>query len=143
MRTLAKNTQSLHYATFVSKTEIKDEYENPTGQYQITYSAPVAVNWNVRGVESDAEVQMFGILAKDTIRVVAEKPLPIDEASIIWFGTDVPDPYNPVAPGHNYRIAGIPPTLNDAVFYAVKVDTGYVAPEPEEPEEPEGDGGED
>jgi hypothetical protein len=140
MRTLVKNRQHLHYATYVSKTAIKDEYGNETGESQITYSAPVAVNWNVRAVESDAEVEMFGIAAKDTIRVVAEKPLPIDSASIIWFGTDVPDPYNPVAPGHNYRIAGIQPTLNDAVFYAVKVDTGYVKPEePEEAEEPEGE----
>jgi hypothetical protein len=135
MRTLNRNKQPLHYATYVSKTAIKDEYGNETGESQITYSAPVAANWNVRAVESDAEVEMFGIQAINTIRVVAEKPLPIDEASIIWFGTGVPDPYNPVAPGHNYRIAGIPPTLNDAVFYAVKVDAGYVAPEPEEPEE--------
>jgi hypothetical protein len=135
MRTLTKNKQPLYYATYVSKTEILDEYDNGTGQFQITYSAPVAANWNVRAVESDAEVEMFGILAKDTIRVVCEKPLPIDEASIIWFGTDVPDPYNPVAPGHNYRIAGIPPTLNDAVFYAVKVDAGYVGPEAEGEEE--------
>jgi hypothetical protein len=135
MRTLTKNKQPLYYATYVSKTEILDEYDNGTGQFQITYSAPVAANWNVRAVESDAEVEMFGILAKDTIRVVCEKPLPIDEASIIWFGTDVPDPYNPVAPGHNYRIAGIPPTLNDGVFYAVKVDTGYVELEAEGEEE--------
>jgi len=71
--------------------------------------------------ESDAEVEMFGILAKDTIRVICEKPLPIDSASIIWFGIDPPDPYTATAPGHNYRIAGIPPTLNDAVFYAVRV----------------------
>jgi hypothetical protein len=139
MRVLNRNRQPLYYATYVSKTEITDEYGNGTGQFQITYSTPVAANWNVRGVESDAEVEMFGIQAINTIRVVAEKPLPIDEASIIWFGIDVPDPYNPVAPGHNYRIAGIPPTLNDAVFYAVKVDAGYVAPEPEEPEEPEGE----
>jgi hypothetical protein len=135
MRTLNRNRQPLYYATYVSKTAIKDEYGNETGESQITYSTPVAVNWNVRAVESDAEVEMFGIQAINTIRVVAEKPLPIDEASIIWFGTDVPDPYNPVAPGHNYRIAGIPPTLNDAVFYAVKVDTGYVEPEAEGEEE--------
>jgi hypothetical protein len=135
MRTLNRNRQPLYYATYVSKTAIKDEYGNETGESQITYSTPVAAKWNVRAVESDAEVEMFGILAKDTIRVVCEKPLPIDEASIIWFGTDVPDPYNPVAPGHNYRIAGIPPTLNDGVFYAVKVDTGYVEPEAEGEEE--------
>jgi hypothetical protein len=116
-----RNKQALYYATYVSKTEILDEFGNKTGQFQITYSAPVAVNWNVRGVESDAEVEMFGILAKDTVRVVAEKPLPIDTASIIWFGKTPATPYVATAPGHNYRIAGIPPTLNDGVFYAVRI----------------------
>lgn len=121
MRTLNRNKQQLYYATYVSKTEIEDEYGNGTGAYQITYSAPVAANWNVRGVESDAEVEMFGILAKDTVRIVCEKPLPIDSASIIWFGNTPATPYVATAPGHNYRIAGIPPTLNDAVFYAVRI----------------------
>jgi hypothetical protein len=122
MRTLNRNKQPVWYATFVSKTENADEFGNLLGTYTITYSAPVKKDWNVRGVDSDADVQMFGILAKDSIRVVAEKPLPIDEAAIIWFGKEPETPYVNTAPKHNYRIAGIPPTLNDGIFFAVKVD---------------------
>ena len=122
MRTLNRNKQPLYYANFVSKTETVDEWGNNTGAWVVTYSAPVPVEWNARGVDSDADVEMFGIQAKDTIRVVAEKPLPIDEASILWFGKAPNSPYVPTQPNHNYRIAGIPPTLNDAVFFATKVD---------------------
>jgi hypothetical protein len=122
MRTLNRNKQPIYYATFVSKTEATDEYGNPTGQFIVTYSAPIKTAWNARGVDSDADVQMFGIQAKDAIRVVAEKPLPIDEASIIWFGIVPPVPYTPTQPKHNFTIAGIPPTLNDGIFYAKRVD---------------------
>ena len=51
MRTLNRNAQPIYYATFVSKTEIVDEYENATGEYKITYSAPVKAAWNVSGRE--------------------------------------------------------------------------------------------
>lgn len=122
MRTLNRNKQPIYYATFVSKTEATDEYGNPTGQFIVTYSAPIKTAWNARGVDSDADVQMFGIQAKDAIRVVAEKPLPIDAASIIWFGIEPPTPYVPTQPKHNFTIAGIPPTLNDGIFYAKRVD---------------------
>ena len=50
IRTLNKNKQPI-YATFVSKTEIVDEYENATGEYKITYSAPVKAAWNECGRE--------------------------------------------------------------------------------------------
>lgn len=123
MRLSDRNKQTMYYATYSSKTEIIDSNGNKTGQFRITYSSPVQVNWNVHGVDTDAEVEMFGILARDTIRVVCEKPIPIDETSIIWFDK-VPDtPYVATAPGNNYRVSGILPTLNDAVFYATRIKT--------------------
>lgn len=123
MRTLNRNKQPIYYATFVSKIEAKDEYENPTGQFEITYSTPVKVNWNVGYVESDAEVEMFGIAASSTLRIVAPKDgFPLDEASILWFGKEPPTPYVATAPKHNYVVAGIRPSLNELVFYAKKVD---------------------
>lgn len=123
MRTLNRNRQDLYYATFVSKTEVLDEYGNATGQYQITYSAPATTAWNVSFVESDAEVEMFGIQSKDTLRIVAPKQsFPLDEASILWYGITPETPYVATAPKHNYAIAGIRPSLNELVFYAKRVD---------------------
>lgn len=122
MRLSVRNKQKVYYATYVSKTAIVDEYGNETGESQITYSTPVLANWNVHGTETDAEVEMFGIKAINTIRVVAEKPLSIDETSVLWYGKLPHSPYVATAPDYNYRVIGILPTLNDAVFYAQKVD---------------------
>lgn len=124
MRTLSRNTQPLYYATFVGKTEITDEYGKGTGQYQITYSAPVEAKWNVGFVESDAEVEMFGIKATSTLKIVASRRnFPLDDASILWYGKEPQTPYNATAPQNNYVVAGIRPSLNGVVFYAKKVAT--------------------
>ena len=123
MQTLNRNKQPLYYATFVSKAEALDEYGNPTGDYAITYSTPVQAMWNVSFVESDAEVEMFGIAASSTLRIVAPKDgFPLDEASILWFGKEPETPYNATSPKHNYAVAGIRPSLNELVFYAKRVD---------------------
>lgn len=118
-----RNKQVLYYATYVSKEEIKDEYDNPTGQFQITYSAPTKAMYNIGFVESDAEVEMFGIAASSTLRIVAPKDgFPLDEASILWFGKEPESPYDATSPKHNYAVAGIRPSLNELVFYAKRVD---------------------
>ena len=123
MRTLNRNRQLIYYATFVSKSEVKDEYGNPTGAWQITYSSPITAMWNVSYVKSDAEVEMFGISAMSTIRIVAPKDgFSLDEASILWYGKEPVTPYDATKPLHNYALAGIRPSLNNVVFYAKKVD---------------------
>lgn len=79
--------------------------------------------WNVSFVESDAEVEMFGIQSKDMLRIVAPKQgFPLNEASILWYGITPETPYTATAPKHNYAIAGIRPSLNELVFYAKRVD---------------------
>lgn len=123
MRTLNRNQQPMYYATFASKIELKDEYGNSTGSWQITYSAPVKAMFNIGYVESDAEVKMFGIQSKDTLRIAAPKDgFPLDTASILWYGKDPETPYNPVKPMYNYAVVGIRPSLNSVIFYARRVD---------------------
>ena len=150
MRTLNRNAQPIYYATFVSKTEIVDEYENATGEYKITYSAPVKAAWNVSVVESEADIAMFGVQAIDTIVGVAGRAgFPLDETSILWYGiTPEIKQDGTTDTAHNYRVVGIRPSLNTVKFYAQKVSVTQVVEqepidpeEPEEPEEPiEGDG---
>jgi len=123
MRILNRNRQPVWYATFASKSEVVDEYGNSTGTWQITYSTPKVAHWNVGFVESDAEVEMFGVSAMSTLRIVAPKnDFPLDETSILWFGKEPPSPYDPTNPKHNYVVAGMRPSLNEMVFYAKKVD---------------------
>lgn len=123
MRLLHKNKQPIYYAKFIGKTEIKDEYGNSTGSWRLTYSAPVKAMWNVSFVKSDAEVEMFGISAMSTLRIVAPKDgFLLDTASIIWYGKEPEFPFDSTNPKHNYVIAGIRPSLNEVVFYAKRVD---------------------
>lgn len=123
MRLCNRNRQPLWYATFISKAEAKDEYGNSTGSFKLTYSTPKKAMWNVSFVKSDAEVEMFGISAISTLRIVAPKDgFPLDTASIIWYGKEPESPYDATSPKHNYAIAGIRPSLNELVFYAKRVD---------------------
>jgi hypothetical protein len=146
MRTLGRNAQPVWYATFASKTEIVDEYNNATGEYTITYSAPTKAAWNVSVVESDSDVAMFGVQAFDTIVGVAEKDgFPLSETSILWYGiTPEIKQDGTTDTAHNYRVVGIRPSLNTVRFYAQKVSvTQVVEQEPVDPEEPIDPGGDE
>ena len=124
MRTLNRNKQPIWYSNYASSSPILDEYGNNTGQTKITYDNPEKKDWNVNTVESDAEAQMFGVKAVDTIKVVADKnDFPLSEASILWWGvTPIIKDDGSTDTKHNYTMAGIRPSLNELVFYATKVD---------------------
>jgi hypothetical protein len=149
MRLCERNKQPLWYANYVSHTEIVDEYNNATGEYTITYSAPTKAAWNVNVVESDSDVAMFGVQAFDTIVGVAEKDgFPLSETSILWYGiTPEIKQDGTTDTAHNYRVVGIRPSLNTVRFYAQRVDVTQVVaqepvvdPDPEEPiETPQGE----
>ena len=121
MRLLRKNRQPVWWANYISTGPTYDEYGNENGSV-ITYTEPVESFWNVGFIESEAEVQAFGIQAIDILRIIAEKQgFSLTPESILWFNKEPDLPYNPQAPQHNYTIAGIRPGLNEVVFYAKRV----------------------
>lgn len=123
MRTLNRNTQPIYFATIANTEEIKDGYGNATGQYQIAYSTPIKAMWNVSYIDSDVEVEMFGIAATNMLRIVAPKDgFVLDEASILWYGKTPDSIYDATNPKHNYVIVGIRPSLNQVTIYAKRVD---------------------
>ena len=141
MRMLVKNAQPIWYANYSSKTELTDEYDNATGEYEITYTAPTKTAWNVAYIESEADVQMFGVQASDTVVIVADKAgFTLTPESILWYGiTPTIKEDGTTDTAHNYRVVGIRPSLNTVKFYAQKVSvTQVVEQEPIDPEEPEG-----
>ena len=150
MRMLVKNAQPIWYANYSGKTELTDEYDNATGEYEITYTAPTKTAWNVAYIESEADVQMFGVQASDTVVIVADKAgFTLTPESILWWGiTPTIKEDGTTDTAHNYRVVGIRPSLNTVKFYAQKVSVTQVVEqepigpeEPEVPEEPiEGDG---
>ena len=140
MRMLVKNTQPIWYANYSGKTELTDEYGNSLGEYEITYTAPTKTAWNVAYIESEADVQMFGVQASDTVVIVAPKAgFTLTPESILWWGvTPTIKEDGTTDTAHNYRVVGIRPSLNTVKFYAQKVSvTQVVEQEPVVPEEPE------
>ena len=141
MRLLNRNKQPLWYANFADKTELIDEWGNSTGQYELVYSKPTKAEWNVNIVDSDYEVEMFGVDAVDTIvMVVKNEDLPLTETSILWYDVtpNIKEDGTTEKP-HIYSIIGIRKSLNFTKVYAKKVSvTQVVEQEPIDPEEPEG-----
>ncbi len=152
MRLLSRNRQPLWYANYKGKSEMIDEWGNSTGQYEITYSNPEKAMWNVNVVESDAEVEMFGVHAVDTIVITVNKAdmMPslsknsavcgwtrcgmaecgayamndeITETTVLWYDIKPDiDEDGKTDTPHNYRIVGIRKSLNFAKIYARRVD---------------------
>ena len=106
MNCLARNKTTIYYATFKSKTEITDEYGNKTGQYTITYNAPVEWSANIRWDSGAVQLEGFGLNASGTRRIVTcDLNCPIGVDTVLWIGI-TPDQNGTVKP--NYVVAGVP-----------------------------------
>ena len=85
MRCMARNKQKFYYASYIGKTEIKDEYGNRTGEYGISYSNPNQYFGNVSAAQGELESRQFGESESyDKVIVLDDRNAPIDEHSILW-----------------------------------------------------------
>ena len=123
MNTLARNRKTIYYALLKSKTDQTDEYNNKTGQYDLSYYDPVEYAANVRWDSGAVELEGFGLNAGGTRRMVVCDPnCPIDVDAVLWIGK-TPDSagYNgTVAP--NYVVSGTPErSLNQTAYLLQEV----------------------
>lgn len=121
MRHLLKNKQTVYWADFQRSEPVIDLDGNDTGEQKLFYTEPRKTAWNVGCVDSDAEVEMFGARAIETIKIVTDGRPDITETSIIWFGKKPDEPYKSDSPRHNYAVVGIQKSLNETVVFARKV----------------------
>ena len=111
MNCLARNKTTIYYATVCGKTELTDEYGNKTGQYNLTYSAPVEWAANIRWDSGAVELDGFGLNQSGTRRIVTcDVNVPITDSTILWIGITptVNEQTGVVSPKHNYVVAGAP-----------------------------------
>lgn len=100
MRNLIKNNRKMWYATYSTATKEVDENGDYTGNDNPEYSQPVEFHANLsatRGTQgftgTGASPDYFGAdIDYALIISTAQMDLPIDEHSIIWTETPVPDP---------------------------------------------------
>lgn len=88
MRCMARNKSKFYYASYIGETEIIDEYDNATGEYQISYSNPNECFANISAAQGEMQSRQFGESESyDKVIVLDDRNAPIDEHSILWVDT--------------------------------------------------------
>lgn len=116
MRALERNKQPIYYALFEGKTPIVDEYGNSTGEYRISYGAPIPYRLNVSAARGEYETRLFGEMEDyDKVLVTDDLSLPIVETSVLWIDTlDTEKP-------HDYVVKKVARSLNSISIAVSKV----------------------
>jgi hypothetical protein len=88
MKTLVRNKIRIFYATFREKIQLKDEYDNLSGEYDIVYNNPVEVKANVSAARGESTTRQFGEdEVYDRVIVMDDPGIPISVSSVIWIDT--------------------------------------------------------
>lgn len=88
MRGLNRNKRLIGYALLTGEIPNVDEYGNETGESTPTYSDVVGLWCNVSAASGEDAVQAFGSFTGYSRTIfVADRNCPIDENTIVWFGT--------------------------------------------------------
>lgn len=104
MRSLRKNTQPLHYATYSEEIKVYQRDENGDIVYIEVdgeripveigsapgYNAPVLFNANIAMSGGEAEAREYGMNISDyeAVIVTTQMDLPLTETAIIWWGSE-------------------------------------------------------
>lgn len=124
MRCMVRNKSKFYYASYIGESEIKDEYGNNTGEYEIAYSNPVESSGNVSAAQGEMQSRQFGESESyDKVIVLDDINAPINEHSILWVDTL---PYlnedGTTDTPHNYTVKRIARSLNGVLIAIKKVD---------------------
>jgi hypothetical protein len=88
MRCLSRNKSAFYYALHGEQTEIKDEYGNATGQYNVSHTNPHKTCGNISAARGEIQSRQFGESESyDKVIVLDDVNTPIDEYSILWVDT--------------------------------------------------------
>ena len=123
MRTLVRNKIRIYYANYRDKIPLKDEYGNLTGEYEVLYSNPVAIDANVSAARGESNTRQFGEdTSYDRIIIMDDPKFPVAETSIFWI--DSPPEINvdgTTETPHDYIVKQVAPSLNSVSIAVSKV----------------------
>lgn len=131
MRCMVRNKSYFYYALYDGQTELKDEYGNATGQYDISYADPVKTLGNVSAAQGEIQSRQFGDSETyDKVIVLDNPSTPIDEYSILWVDTVLEltedghlalDEKGEVKTPHDYIVKKVARSLNGVSIAISKV----------------------
>lgn len=121
MRCLSRNKSVFYYALQSEQTEIKDDYGNATGTYNVSYTDSIKACGNISAARGEIQSRQFGESESyDKVIVLDDVNTPIDEYSILWVDTL---PLSADTP-HDYIVKKVARSLNSVSIAISKVTVG-------------------
>ena len=124
MRCMIRNMRNFYYAVYDNKLEIKDEYGNTTGEYEVLYSKPMMCKGNISSAQGEMQSRQFGDSESyDKVIVLDNVNVPIDEHSILWVDNlpSIKRDGSTITP-HDYIVKEVARSLNSVAIAIKKVD---------------------
>ena len=88
MQGMVRNKRKFYYALYIDTNDLKDEYGNLTGEYEVVYGNPIGIKGNVSGEMGEMQSRQFGgSESYDKVIVLDNPNTPINEYSILWVDT--------------------------------------------------------
>ena len=88
MRCMVRNQSKFYYALYIDSSEMIDEYDNGTGEYEVFHGKPTLARGNVSSARGEMQSRQFGESESyDKVIVLDNVNTPIDEYSILWVDT--------------------------------------------------------
>ena len=117
MRGMIRNQVPFYYAPYIEKYEMRDDYGNLSGEYEIVYGEPVKMFGNISAAQGETQSRQFGESEiYDKVIVLDNPKTPIDEYSILWVDKS-PDDESP----HDYVVKKVARSLNSVSIAISKV----------------------
>ena len=118
MRSLIRNQVPFYYAPYIGKDEMRDEYGNLSGEYEIIYGEPVKMYGNISAAQGETQTRQFGESETYDKVIVLDNPKTlINEYSILWVDTS---PVSPETP-QDYVVKKVARSLNGVSIAISKV----------------------
>lgn len=118
MRTVKRNKRPVAYAFYQGVTELTDDDELLTGEYQVHYTDPVKTLMNISGGRGQADIALFG-LTQTFARTATTEDLitPFNTQTVFWIEKD------PDTEPFDYRVVAVSRTINQVVLALAEVET--------------------
>ena len=122
MRCLSRNKSVFYYALQSGQTEIKDEYGNATGQYNVSHTDPIKACGNISAARGEIQSRQFGESESyDKVIVLDDVNTPIDEYSILWVDSLPRVKADGSTTPHDYVVKQVAKSLNSVSIAISKV----------------------
>ena len=116
-----RNDSPFYYCLYTDKTPILDDYGNDTGEYTVTYAAPVKTYANISPASGAAQTEQFGNLENyDKVIVTRDMDCPIDENSVLFIDKE-PEYSLDGDPMYDYTVRRVAKSLNSISIAVRKV----------------------